>query len=99
MRRPRLKYLADNPVTNAGRVRQPRRNHRVWTPDELRRTTGPRRSEATGARREHIDLTARTITLWKTRVIAAGRAQTSDGKTARSHRRLALDRRTADALA
>lgn len=111
------KYIAENPVTKAGRVRQERRSHRVWTPDELRRflaaakadrffpmwllfaTTGTRRSEAAGARREHLDLTARTITLWETRVVAGGQAQKSDGKTARSRRQLALDRRTAAALA
>jgi integrase len=113
----KLKYLADNPVTNAGRVRQTHRSHRVWTPDELRRfltqarrdrlfamwlliaTTGTRRSEAAGARREHLDITARTIALWETRVVASGRPQKSDGKTARSRRQLALDRRTAEALA
>ncbi|GAA1880517.1 hypothetical protein GCM10009836_72260 [Pseudonocardia ailaonensis] len=32
-----LKYIDTNPVRTAGRVRQPYRNHRTWTPDELKR--------------------------------------------------------------
>ncbi len=110
------KYLGESPAAQAGRVRQTRKGHNVWTPDQLRRflamarderlyamwlmfaTTGMRRSEAAGARREHSDIAARTITLWQTRVIAGGQATDSDGKTRRSRRRLALDRRTSDAL-
>ena len=111
------RYITENPVTLATRVRQPRKAHDVWTADELRRflaeakaerlyamwlmfaTTGMRRSEAAGAQRVHADTEGRTITLWDTRVIAGGQAMDSDGKTIRSRRQLALDRRTAAALA
>ena len=110
------RLLSDNPVTDAARVRQTRKAHTVWDPEQLRRfltearperlypmwlmfaTTGMRRSEAAGARRHHLDLPSRTITLWDTRVIAAGQAHGSDGKTSRSRRRLALDHRTIAAL-
>jgi integrase len=111
------KYLVDNPVRHAVRIKRPQRGHRVWTPDELRRflaaaradrlhgmwllfaTTGIRRSEAAGAGSGDVDLTARTLTVWQTRVVAGGRAQTSDGKTKRSRRTLALDNHTVDVLA
>ncbi len=111
------RYIAKNPVTSATRVRQMRRGHDVWTPEQLRRflfearaerlyamwlmfaTTGMRRSEAAGAKRVMLDLDQRTITVWDTRVVAAGQVAESDGKTARSRRRLALDRRTVAALA
>jgi integrase len=62
-------------------------------------TTGTRRSEAAGARTNLLDLTARTLTVFETRVVAAGKAQASDGKSERSRRVLALDKRTAAALA
>jgi integrase len=62
-------------------------------------TTGIRRSEAVGALLAHVDLGARAITVWHTRVVAAGKAQPSDGKSERSPRSLALDRRTTAALA
>lgn len=61
-------------------------------------TTGIRRSEAAGALLAHLDLEARAMTVWHTRVVAAGKAQPSDGKSERSRRSLALDRRTATAL-
>lgn len=62
-------------------------------------TTGVRRSEIAGAQTELLDLDAMTITLWKTRVVAGGQAVESDGKSQRSRRTLALDRRTVDLLA
>lgn len=113
----RWRYIGENPVTNAARVRRSRKGHTVWTPDELRRflteakgerlyamwllfaTTGIRRSEAAGAPTGGVDLDAHSITLRGTRVVAAGQAQASDGKSARSRRQLALDRRTVAALA
>jgi integrase len=61
-------------------------------------TTGLRRSEAAGAPITLLDLTARTLTVFETRVVAAGKPHTSDGKSERSRRILALDRRTAAAL-
>jgi integrase len=110
------RYVTENPVTLATRVRQSRKAHDVWTADQLRRflaqarkerlyamwlmfaTTGMRRSEAAGATRALVDTDARTVTLWDTRVIAGGQAVESDGKTIRSRRLLALDRRTAAAV-
>jgi integrase len=62
-------------------------------------TTGIRRSEAAGALIDQLDLGARTLTVLETRVVAAGKARASDGKSAQSRRVLALDRRTAAALA
>jgi integrase len=110
------KYLTENPITHAVRIKRPRRSHAVWTPDDLRcfldttrtdrlhamwllfATTGIRRSEAAGAVRTQVDLISRSLTVWQTRVVAGGRAQTSDGKTTGSRRTLALDRHTSDVL-
>ncbi|MHA6622890.1 tyrosine-type recombinase/integrase [Pseudonocardia sp. DLS-67] len=61
-------------------------------------TTGIRRSEVAGAPINLLDLTARTLTVFETRVVANGKAQASDGKSERSRRVLALDRQTAAAL-
>jgi integrase len=61
-------------------------------------TTGIRRSEVAGAPTDHLDVDARALTVFETRVVAAGKAQTSDGKSERSRRVLALDRRTMAAL-
>ncbi|TQM11130.1 site-specific integrase [Pseudonocardia kunmingensis] len=111
------KYIDANPVKHAARIRRSRREHNVWTPDQLRQflatarsdryfamwmmfaTTGIRRSEAAGALVKRLDLSARTLTVFETRVVAAGKAQTSDGKSERSRRMLALDERTAAELA
>jgi integrase len=46
-----------------------------------------------------VDAVRKTIVLSDTRVVAGGRATDSDGKTIRSRRELALDQRTAAALA
>jgi integrase len=61
-------------------------------------TTGLRRSEAVGALRDAVNLDAGTISLVSTRVIAAGKAQASTGKTLRSRRLLSLDPTTIEAL-
>ena len=61
-------------------------------------TTGLRRSEAAGARREAFDPIAGTISIVSTSVIAAGHAHSSSGKTRRSRRLLALDPATVAAL-
>lgn len=110
------RYITENPVVGAARVRQTRKGHDVWAPEQLRRflaeakaerlyamwlmfaTTGMRRSEAAGARRALVDVERGTVTLWDTRVVAGGRVAASDGKTVRSRRQLALDRRTVAAL-
>jgi len=74
---------------------EPERLYAMWL---MFATTGVRRSEAAGARITHLDLAAATIAVWDTRVVAAGKAHASDGKTNRSRRILALDRRTTTAL-
>ncbi|GAA4546997.1 tyrosine-type recombinase/integrase [Pseudonocardia xishanensis] len=61
-------------------------------------TTGMRRSEAVGALRSAFDPAAETLTVISTRVIAAGKAQRSDGKSHRSRRLLGLDPTTVAAL-
>jgi len=112
-----LRFVTENPVAGATRVRQTRKRHDVWSPDQLRQflteakgerlsamwlmfvTTGMRRSEAAGARQSLVDIERRTIILSDTRVVAGGQAIDSDGKTIRSRRELALDRRTCSALA
>ncbi|WP_433299458.1 tyrosine-type recombinase/integrase [Pseudonocardia sp. CA-142604] len=61
-------------------------------------TTGMRRSEAVGARRDALDMAAGTLSLVTTHVIAAGRTQISSGKTRRSRRLISLDAATLAAL-
>jgi integrase len=61
-------------------------------------TTGVRRSEVAGLRRDALDSLRSTITITTTRVIAAGKAHASSGKTRRSRRLLALDTATTGAL-
>jgi integrase len=39
------RYIAENPVTTATRVRQMRKGHDVWTPDQLRRFLAEARAE------------------------------------------------------
>ena len=60
----------------------------------LAATTGMRRSELAGARRDLLDLDQATLLIDPTRIVVAGRAQASDGKTAASRRRISLDRFT-----
>lgn len=54
-------------------------------------TTGLRRSELAGLRRRDVDLDGARITAADTRVVVAGRAEDSDGKSDDSRRTLALD--------
>jgi integrase len=61
-------------------------------------TTGLRRSELAGLRRDGVDLANGRITAADTRVVVRGRATDSDGKSDDSRRTLALDPVTADAL-
>jgi len=39
------RYITENPVTLATRVRQPRKAHDVWTADELRRFLAEAKAE------------------------------------------------------
>jgi integrase len=60
----------------------------------LAATTGMRRSELAGVQRDHLDLDAAILVIDPTRIVVAGRAQTSDGKTTASRRTISLDRFT-----
>jgi integrase len=64
----------------------------------LAATTGMRRSELAGVRRDLVDLDRGRLTLEDTRVVVAGRAEDSDGKTESSRRTIALDPFTISAL-
>ncbi|MBV9140038.1 MAG: tyrosine-type recombinase/integrase [Pseudonocardiales bacterium] len=64
----------------------------------LAATTGMRRSELLGVRREGLDLTARTLTVDDTLISVAGRAEESDGKTQAGRRTVSLDAFTVAAL-
>jgi integrase len=61
-------------------------------------TTGLRRSELAGLRRGDLDLDHGRLTSGETRIVVAGRATDSDGKSDDSRRTLALDPITIDAL-
>jgi integrase len=67
----------------------------VWV---LAATTGMRRSELAGLRREFLDLAAALLTIEPTRVVVAGKAEDSDGKTDTSQRTISLDPFTVEAL-
>jgi len=64
----------------------------------LAATTGMRRSELAGTRRDLLDLDAGTLVIEPTRVVVAGRAEESDGKTDSSQRTISLDVFTVAAL-
>lgn len=61
-------------------------------------TTGLRRSELAGLRRNDLDLEHGRVSSGDTRVVVAGRAEDSDGKSDGSRRTLALDPVTVEAL-
>jgi integrase len=61
-------------------------------------TTGMRRSELCGLRRDSLDLAAASVRVRSTRVIAGAAVHTGGGKSRRSRRRLALDDMTVTAL-
>jgi integrase len=64
----------------------------------LEATSGMRRGELTGARREQLDLAAGTLTTETTRIVIDGRVVESDGKTENAQRVIALDPFTLAAL-
>ena len=64
----------------------------------LAATTGMRRSELAGVSRDLLDLEQRTLVVEDTRVVVAGRAYESDGKTEDSRRSISLDLFTVAAL-
>ena len=57
----------------------------------LEATSGMRRCELAGARRELLDLAAGTLTIETTRVVVDGKVIESDGKTKNAQHALALD--------
>jgi len=57
----------------------------------LAATTGMRRSELAGVRRDMLDLKTGVLRVEDTRVVVAGRAHHSDGKTAAGRRGISLD--------
>lgn len=61
-------------------------------------TTGMRRSELAGAERKNLDLENGTLTIRPTRIVVAGHAEDSDGKTAAGERTISLDSFTVKAL-
>ena len=64
----------------------------------LEATSGMRRCELAGARRDLLDLDAGTLTIEATRVVVDGKVIESDGKTENAQHRLALDPFTLAAL-
>jgi len=64
----------------------------------LAATSGMRRSELAGVHRELLDLDQGRLTMEDTRVVVAGRAEDSDGKTESSRRTISLDPFTVAAL-
>lgn len=64
----------------------------------LTATTGMRRSELLGVRRDRLDLDTRTLTIDDTLISVGGRAEESDGKTEAGHRTVSLDAFTVGAL-
>jgi integrase len=60
----------------------------IWV---LAATTGMRRSELAGARRELLDLDGATLEIADTRVVVGGKAGESDGKTESGRRVISLD--------
>lgn len=64
----------------------------------LAATTGMRRSELAGAERANLDLDNGTLAIAPTRIVVAGHAEDSDGKTAAGERTISLDSFTVEAL-
>jgi integrase len=75
---------------------RPDRFYPLWV---LEATSGMRRCELAGARRDGLDLTAGTLSIEITRVVIDGRVVESDGKTENAQRVIALDPFTLAALA
>lgn len=64
----------------------------------LAATTGMRRSELAGIRRQMLDLEQQRLRVEDTRVVVAGRAEESDGKSAAGRRGISLDSFTCQEL-
>jgi integrase len=77
---------------------QQARSDRFFALFLLATTTGMRRAELCGLRWTAVDLDAGLLSVQESRVVVAGRAQGSDGKTHSAGRMIALDAGTIDAL-
>ncbi len=80
--------LPDTRPSHALRVAFQDRYSGMWV---LAATTGMRRSELAGVERSMVDLDSGTLTIEDTRVVVAGKAQASDGKSESSQRKISLD--------
>lgn len=85
-------------VTQLQRFLQFARTDRFFALWLLEATSGMRRCELAGARRELLDLDAGTLSIEVTRVVVDGRVIESDGKTENAQHVLALDPLTLAAL-
>jgi integrase len=79
----------DHPAVRARHVRQDR-NYAAWL---LAATTGMRRGELLGLRWIDVDLAAGRVAIRQPRVVVDHAVYTSEPKTARSRRSIALDPR------
>jgi integrase len=87
-----------SPVREPGQRRRRHRLDRFFALWVLEATSGIRRSELAGARRDLLDLEAGTLAIEVTRVSVDGKVVESDGKTENARRVLALDPFTLAAL-
>ncbi len=71
------------------------RFYALWVPEA---TSGMRRCELAGARRDQLDLERGTLSIETTRVVVNGKVIESDGKTENAQRVMALDPFTVAAL-
>jgi integrase len=78
-------------VTQLRTFLQRTRSDRFFALWVLEATSGMRRCELAGARRELLDLAAGTLTIETTRVVVDGKVIESDGKTKNAQHALALD--------
>jgi integrase len=85
-------------VAQLQRFLQHARSDRFFALWVLEATSGMRRCELAGARRDLLDLDAGTLAIEKTRVVVDGRVIESDGKTENAQHVLALDPFTLAAL-
>ena len=83
---------------SAAKVLRHARSDRFFALRVLEATSGMRRCELAGARRELLDLDTGTLSIEITRVVVGGRVIESDGKTENAQHVLALDPFTLAAL-
>jgi integrase len=74
------------------------KSERLYAMWVLVATTGMRRSEIAGLRFTGLDIAGRSLTVRNTRVVSGGKVHDGFGKSARSRRRMSLDRATLKVL-